>query len=299
MSLSHLTRGQLRTGLLACHDVLTTTLRASDPLGEFVDGLAGAYGGAFDGQMGALRAALESAGGPGVLTAGDVREMVRAAGQTFGASWQPPDAQPFVGGAYGLGRSGILLPLGDEVDWDDGDAEAVDGLADELSFWGGQAWNVLGDYLEQALMVGLVEPGRSAGDGLNDALDAFAGRAATYWPVLAAVSLTRSRSFGTIGSCEQIGARSARYTALIDDHTSPVCLIMHGRIFPVSALADARDQWLEMSPRKAVREQPFPEPDELDGMSTEDLVERGWTAPPLHFGPCRAHLWPMDVPDEE
>ena len=95
MSLSHLTRGHLRIGLLACHDVLTTTLRAADPLGEFVDGLAGAYGGAFAGQMGALRAALESAGGLGRRLRGAGLCVGRAVGRVRRSDALPGRRRPW------------------------------------------------------------------------------------------------------------------------------------------------------------------------------------------------------------
>jgi hypothetical protein len=87
--------------------------------------------------------------------------------------------------------------------------------------------------------------------------------------------------------------------AQLDDRTSAFCEAVNGRQFKVS---DARDKVVEAlsvaSPEDLKEVQPWPPQDkesiaEVEGMSGDDLVERGWHIPPFHPY-CRTLLVAVD-----
>jgi len=95
---------------------------------------------------------------------------------------------------------------------------------------------VVADGLEQGL-------GRS---DLAAALEQAAGKALRapsrfYWETIAGSFTGRGRSYGQLSALAEAGIERYRIEAVLDEHTTPTCRFLHGRVFAVqSALASFR-----------------------------------------------------------
>ena len=94
------------------------------------------------------------------------------------------------------------------------------------------ARNIVADGLEKGL-------GRSdISSALSSALEAQAlGRAKPYWDMVAMVFTNRARTFTQLNAFEEAAVTKYRFDAVLDESTSEICRLMHGRTFSVEAAA--------------------------------------------------------------
>jgi len=105
----------------------------------------------------------------------------------------------------------------------------------------------------------IVADGLARGLGRDDITEALregaraalVERAPFYWEVVASAFIGHSRSFAQMSSYADAGIRQYRIEAVLDEHTTPTCRFLHGKVFSVGdalrrferveALADPTD----------------------------------------------------------
>lgn len=88
----------------------------------------------------------------------------------------------------------------------------------------------------------IVSDGLSQGFGRDDIAEDLAkklsaqgiNRTESYWQVVSNAFVNRARSFTTLSSFTDAGIDSYQFEAVMDEHTSEVCRMLHGRTFSVS-----------------------------------------------------------------
>lgn len=114
------------------------------------------------------------------------------------------------------------------------------------------------------------------------------GQSQSYWAGFANHVTTRSAEFGRVDAYEAVGAERYQIVSVVDKRRSEVCRIMHGKTFPVSAMAGVRDELMAASQPEDVKGvSPWLSAEEIAGMSEDELIAAGFVMPPFHWS-CRS-----------
>lgn len=109
--------------------------------------------------------------------------------------------------------------------------------------------------------------------------------------LVSSLNTTRLVSYGFLNEAALVGITSYRYNALLDVRTTEFCRHLNGRVFPVRNQLEKLDTILRINDSDQIRAAaPFPRFDQIDEfrqMTDEQLIERNWSTPPLHFY-CRS-----------
>lgn len=127
--------------------------------------------------------------------------------------------------------------------------------------------------------------------------------AAAYFNGLSSTTVTRARNFGQINLMDEVGVAQVVWSSVIDNRTSEICLLMHGRVFTLDLVKAQQNKILEQTSADAVKEL-FPwrkdlsefslKPGErLSSYETSQLLAASGVpiVPPAHFR-CRSELIP-------
>lgn len=127
--------------------------------------------------------------------------------------------------------------------------------------------------------------------------------AAAYFDGLSSTTVTRARNFGQINLMDEVGIAQVVWSSVIDDRTSEICLLMHGRVFTLDLVKAQQNKILEQTSADEVKEL-FPwrkdlsefnlKPGErLSSYETSQLLAASGVpiVPPAHFR-CRSELIP-------
>ena len=135
--------------------------------------------------------------------------------------------------------------------------------------------------------------------GLETALNkAVAGNTQVAFGLGANLTTSRLASLGALKQAIAQGANRFQRSAVLDNHTCPVCRALHGQIFLISGQVNALLNLLRVSdPKELAAASPFPKQNkkalsQMATMSKEQLVQRGWDLPPSH-PLCRCILVPV------
>lgn len=122
----------------------------------------------------------------------------------------------------------------------------------------------------------------------SDRLSGTFGQSEEYWGVVADAVVTQSRSFGQIGTYEELGIEEYEIDAVIDGRTSEICRYLDGMRFRVADAVKLRDKFLKAgTPAEARRLSPWLPAEQIIGKTAEQLTAMGVIAPAFH-GRCRA-----------
>lgn len=116
-----------------------------------------------------------------------------------------------------------------------------------------------------------------------------------YWEGFANHVVTRSREMGRVEGYVKAGITRYEIVAVLDEHTSPICWEMNGRVFEVERAVELRDSIINAGDPEDVKEiAPWRTPEQIAAaagvekmadVATEDLPA-GMELPPYHFR-CR------------
>ena len=135
---------------------------------------------------------------------------------------------------------------------------------------------------------------------LDDLFDAVAAQGTDVLSTAASLMVSRLSSFGFLVEAQEQGIERYEISAVLDEHTCPVCEVMDGQIFDVTdgvahaaAIMDAED------PDSLRSLAPWPSQSkasvaDLADSDTQDLVDSGLALPPYH-PQCRCLATAVDV----
>lgn len=110
-----------------------------------------------------------------------------------------------------------------------------------------------------------------------------------YWRVVANAAASRGYHYGAIRAGQSIGRRGYEIVAVLDAKTSAICRTMNGKQFwvadaslQVSRAAEALDEDIK-------HVAPWLTPEDIDGLSNDELRSMGFIIPPFH-GNCRSTI---------
>jgi hypothetical protein len=111
-----------------------------------------------------------------------------------------------------------------------------------------------------------------------------------YWRLVANAAASRSYHYGLLKGGSAIGRTGYRYEAVIDERTSEVCRVLHGRewriddaVGLIEKIASAED------PEEVKSISPWLKPSDVEGLTNKELRDLGVILPPAH-GNCRSTL---------
>ncbi|QNJ59111.1 hypothetical protein [Vibrio phage vB_ValS_PJ32] len=109
--------------------------------------------------------------------------------------------------------------------------------------------------------------------------------------LVSSLNTTRLVSYGFLNEAALVGITAYKYNALIDVRTTEFCEHLNGRVFPITTQLERLDTELRINDSVQLKNfAPFPRYDQIEefkSLSTEELIARGWSVPPLHFY-CRS-----------
>lgn len=116
-----------------------------------------------------------------------------------------------------------------------------------------------------------------------------------YFNMVSSLHTSRVSAYGFTAEAMALGLEEYQINEQLDSRTCPVCRMMHGKRFKVAEarrLLDVVTRVTNPDDLKAL--QPWPGQskgalEEMKGMTSEELVTRGWHIPPFHPG-CRGLL---------
>lgn len=202
-----------------------------------------------------------------------------------------------VSGAYLLGRNEMAKQIKIEPFFDVNDVAAQEWLQNDAMFWVGSYYDrEMGEKIAAVTKEIVLDEGLSrveAGKKLKEALGDRFDKSDAYWEGLAGTAVTRARTFGTVGTLEEVGALTYRWINPDDERTCPVCDALDGTVFEVKNAVAQRKAMMAIQDPEEVREK-FGWPSSKDrsriaGMSPEELSKESWILPPIHFY-CRCAI---------
>jgi len=113
-------------------------------------------------------------------------------------------------------------------------------------------------------------------------------RANQFFGLGSSLQVSRMNSLGFFAEAIDQGVQNYVINEVLDDRTCPVCLNMHGKVFPVAAGAgQASSLFMVEDPDAFKSIAPWPSQDKasvasLGKMTTENLIDGGITQPPFH-----------------
>ena len=160
----------------------------------------------------------------------------------------------------------------------------------------------------------VVEQGMAAGLGRDDLTGNLAAAAAqtlverggSYWELVAGAFVGRGRSYAQVAAYAEAGIQHYRVEAVMDERTSSICQLMHGRVFAVRDALNSFDAADRLSDPEGIKNlNPWPRQDTgglyimrggkrlgIESTPTQRLGELGLAFPPYH-GLCRSHAVPV------
>lgn len=109
---------------------------------------------------------------------------------------------------------------------------------------------------------------------------------------------TRTAAYGMYYEARARGISKYRIDAILDTRTTDICRHMDGRTFSVEEAFTKTGEVLSVAdPTKIKDIAPFPELDEIGGLSNDELQARGFDTPPFHFL-CRSVVTLIDTEKE-
>jgi len=200
---------------------------------------------------------------------------------------------PIMKAAYNLAKTKVAAKFDLPSIWSAADKAAVDWLTNHHLYWVGTYFDKnLSDKLTASVAAGMQEGlGRQAiGNRLADFFNDYPGvgsKPDAYWRGLAANGMNRSRNFGQLASYEELAVQYLEIVAIIDERTSPVCILLNGKIIPLSAATSQRNRLMAAeSPEDVKTIAPWVSAASLKGMDSNQIVNQGVAMPPYHFN-CR------------
>ncbi|WYC17973.1 putative head morphogenesis protein [Vibrio phage vB_VneS_J26] len=109
--------------------------------------------------------------------------------------------------------------------------------------------------------------------------------------LVSSLNTTRLVSYGFLNEATLTGITAYRYNSLMDVRTTEFCRHLNNRVFPIQNQLERLDTELRINDSQQLKNfAPFPRWDQIDefkSLSTQELIDRGWAYPPLHFY-CRS-----------
>jgi SPP1 gp7 family putative phage head morphogenesis protein len=199
--------------------------------------------------------------------------------------------------AFLMGIKEATRGMGVKFAWRLSDIKSMDALNENLMFW-------VGDYYKENLQKEIKDVLRdfySGGSDRKKLIEALQNRlgdkfdkSKSYWDLLADHTATKVREIGRVTGYEQAGIRKVEFRARLDEKTTKICRLMHGRIIAVSDMRGQVNGYLdacETQDRTKIKKA-WPwitdaQAERYAGMKTEQLVKKGISLPPLHAR-CRS-----------
>lgn len=141
---------------------------------------------------------------------------------------------------------------------------------------------------------------------IKDQLGAAANaRSDSYWGMISMTFANRARTYGNLSGYSAAGIEYFTFEAVMDERTSEICALMHGKRFAVTKAIDRYTKVEQAKNPEAIeRLQPWPRvqdgtPTVVIGGKTRSLTSdaaleaAGVTVPPLH-GNCRSTIVPSE-----
>ena len=111
----------------------------------------------------------------------------------------------------------------------------------------------------------------------------------SYFQALGSAYASRAFQFGSIDYFQETGIDKYQILSVLDSRICKVCVRMHGRVFPVSHIAEQKDRFLNWTGPPEDAESscfPFPQLIQIDNQSPATIKASNFTLPPWH-GRCR------------
>jgi len=198
-----------------------------------------------------------------------------------------------INGAYVKGKKDVFKKFKQKVKFAEIDDKAKDWLFDHHMYWIENYYDKhvskkISDVVTESLKEGLGR--KDTGKKLKEFFDDYPGvpnKPEVYWRGTAANAMNRTRNFGLIQGYEELGIKELRVSAIIDERTSSICLRLNGKIIPVSRAVGQRDLLMAADDPEDVKTiTPWVSVDEIKGLSTKSIMDKGVIMPPYHFH-CR------------
>lgn len=234
--------------------------------------------------------------GAGAFTASDSTAIMRVLEERVGAeAIRAAMREPVVNLTDALFRAGaaeVGRATSVDVAFMRPDLDALDALKDNNLFWVGESWNrhtkeKLDAILTEYFTDGMTREGLA--QRMADDFRTLTSRSHVYWEAVADHMATKGREIGRVTGYERAGIQKVQIRANLDEHTTPCCRQLHGRVIEVETLVRQRDAYFAAS----VRGDKLAMADiwtmhgkgaNLSNVRTRDL--KGVGSPPYHYR-CR------------
>lgn len=122
----------------------------------------------------------------------------------------------------------------------------------------------------------------------------YAGSSESYFEGLAASASTTARSQGQIRTLQQLGVKRYEVVNPEDRRTCEICSEMNGKSFTVDIAGRIADDEISAETPEEVKEaHPFVNFEDIEGLSEQELSDKGIVLPPFHFNcfPGNIKVW--------
>jgi SPP1 gp7 family putative phage head morphogenesis protein len=118
----------------------------------------------------------------------------------------------------------------------------------------------------------------------------LANKPDSYYRLLSANAMNRSRNFGIMQGFEDAGIESYRIVAVMDERTSPICRKMNNTVISVKqGIAHRNALMAAETPEDVKAIAPWPTPTQIETLDVDQLSGLGVKVPPFH-GFCRSTI---------
>lgn len=261
---------------------------------EIAQALLSKWGDATDEVVKKAVSALAAKGGD--LTSEEIEAILRQVDRTMATEFALKVDAPvkgFLKQSYKVGKKEVFADRTAKATFDLVDDGAITWLQDHHVYWINTFYDQkvasgFTDFVAQAMRDGI---GREAmGLQVKEFFSKYPDvqvKPDSYWRGLAANATSRSHNFGGVQGYVEVKVKRLQILAVMDERTSAICRSLNGKIIPISAAVQQRDAMMAAaSPEDVKQISPWVSADSIEGLSTQEIIDRGVVLPPYHFH-CR------------